>query len=95
MHIRISHVYFRTKYHLAFFYLTTLHRFEKAKIFFYWSVAEWRSDTWFCWCSFLLSYLFCRLLIYISLAFFDETDCKIVELLEIIGCIENLSPFET
>ena len=95
VHIRVRHVNFRTEYHFAFFYLAALHRFEELQVLFNRTIAVRRSHTRFGRCTFLLGDLLCCLLIDIGFSLFDEADSEVVELLEIVGGIEDLSPFET
>ena len=94
MHIGVRHVDFRTEDHLTFLYLTALHGFEETEVFLNRPVAERRSHTGFGRRTFLLCDLLRRLLVDIGFALFDETDSEVVELLEIVGGIEYLAPFE-
>ena len=95
MHVRIRHIDLRTEYHLTFLYLAALHSLKETQVFFYRTVAVRRSYTGFGRRTFLLCDLLGCLLIHVSFALFDEHDGEVVELLEVIGSIEYLSPFET
>ena len=94
VHIRMRHVYFSTQHHLSFLYLAGLHSLKQAQVLFDRTVAERRSNTGFGRCSLLLGNLFRRLFIDISLTLFDKADSQVVELLKVVGSIENLAPFE-
>ena len=95
VHVGISHVYLRTEYHLTVFDFTILHGLEKAKVLVNRAVAVWRCYTGFGRCTFLLSNLLCRLLIYIGFALFDELDGKVIELLEIVRSVVDIAPLES
>ena len=95
VHVGVRHVNFRTKHHFSFLYLATLHRFEELQVLFNRTIAVRRSYTRFGRCTFLLGDLLCCLLINIGFALFDEANSEVVELLEIVGGIKDLSPFET
>ena len=95
MHVRIRHIDLRTQHHLAFLDLTALHRFEQTQVLLNRAVAVRRCHTGFGRRTFLFRNLLRGLLVHIGLTGFDETDSQIIELLEIIGGIEDLTPFET
>ena len=95
MHVRVRHVYLRAQHHLAFLYLTALHRLKEAQVLLHSTVAIRRSHTRLRRRTFLLGYLLRRLLVHVGLAGSDETDSEVVQLLEIIGGIVYLSPLET
>ena len=71
-----------------------MHSFKETKVLFDRTVAERRSDTRFGRRTFLLCNLFRCLLIHIGFALFDEHDSEVIELLEVIGSVIDLSPFE-
>ena len=95
MHVRIRHIDLRAQYHLTFLNLTALHRFEQTQVLFDRTVAVRGCHTRFGRRTFLFRNLLRSLLVHIRLTGFDETDSQIVELLEIIGGIEDLTPLET
>ena len=95
MHVGVRHVNLGAQHHLAFLYLTALHRFKQAQVLFDRTITERRSHTRFGRRSFLFGDLLGGLFVYISFALFDEHDRQVVELLEIIRGIEDLSPFES
>ena len=95
MHVRVCHVDLCTQNHLAFLYLASLHCLEETQVLLDGTITVRRSHTGLGRRTFLLRNLLGCLFIHIGLAFFDETDSEVIELLEIIGGIENMSPFET
>ena len=95
MHVRIGHVDLRAQHHLAFFYLAALHGLEKTQVLLDGAVAVWRCYTGFGRCTFLFRNLLGRLFVHVCLTGLDETDSEVVQLLEIIGGIEDLTPLET
>ncbi len=95
MHVRVCHVDLCTQNHLTFLYLASLHCLEETQVLLDGTITVRRSHTGLGWRTFLLRNLLGCLFIHIGLAFFDETDSEVIELLEIIGGIENMSPFET
>ena len=95
MHVGVRHVDFGTEHHLTFFDLAALHGFEKPQVLFDRPVTVRRRHTGFGRRSFLFGYLLGGLLIDIGFALFDEHDSQVIELLEIIGGIEDLTPFES
>ena len=95
VHVRIGHVDLGTEHHLAILYLATLHSLEETQVLLDWTVAVRRSYTRFGRRTFLFGYLLGGLLVHISLALLDKTDSEIVELLEIVGGIIDITPTES
>ena len=94
VHVRVGHVYLRAEYHLAVFNLAVLHGLEESEVLVDWTVAVWRCYTWLGRCTFLLSYLLGSLFVDIGLALFDKLNSEVVELLEIVGSVVDIAPFE-
>ena len=78
MHVRVRHFNLRTQHHLAFLYLSALHRFEKTQVLFDRTVAVRRCHTGLRRRTFLFGYLLRALLVHVRLALFDEHDSQIV-----------------
>ena len=95
VHIGIGHVYLCTKNHLSIFYIAILHSLEQSQILFHRSIAIGRLGTGFGRCTLLLGYLPGGLLVHIGLPFLDKTDSQVIELLEIVARIVDISPTES
>ena len=89
----MSHVYLGTQYKCAWSGFTTIHVLEKAKIFFYRTVAERTVYAGFSGGAFLLRYGFGTLLVNVSTSLADEPNGKIPQFLEIVACIIYVCPF--
>ena len=81
--------------HGTFFNLTAVHLTKKLKALCDGAVTIRTFHTRLGRSTFLLSYLFGRLLVNISFSFLNKADGEIPELLEIIGCIIFITPLVT
>ena len=95
VHVGICHVELCAKHHRAFYSLRRVHRFEQSKALLNGTVAVWAWRSSGSRCAFLLCDLLRGLLVYISHAFVDHPNGKIPQLLEVIGSVIDVSPFES
>ena len=95
VHIRISHVYFGTQHHGSVFYFSVSHFLKQSQVFLDRTVTIRTIDTRLGRSSFLLGDNFRTLLVDIGFSFLDQTDGKIPQLLEIVGCVIDVTPMES
>ena len=95
VHVRVCHIYFGTQYHSTFFHFAVAHLLEQRQVFFDRTVAIRTIDTRLGRGSFLLGDNFRTLFVDIGFSFFDQTDGKIPQLLEIVGCVIDVTPMES
>ena len=94
VHVWISHVKLRTKYHTSFYSLRSVHFLKEGKAFLNRTVAIWAGSTrgsrsTLLGCNFLSS-----LLVDISMSLLDHPYSKLPQLLEVIGSIIDVAPLK-
>ena len=94
VHVWISHVKLRTKYHTSFYSLRSVHFLKEGKAFLNRTVAIWAGSTrggrsTLLGCNFL-----CSLLVDISMSLLDHPYSKLPQLLEVIGSIIDVAPLK-
>ena len=94
VHVRTCHVNLGAQHHLARFHLARIHLLKKTEALLCRTVTIRRVCSCLCWSSFLLSNLFCRLLIDVGPSLLNQRNSKIPQLLEIITGIIDVAPFE-
>ena len=92
VHIWMRHIYFCTQNHRAIRKFAFAHTLEEVEVFFYRAVAVWTICARSSRRTFLFCNLFSRLFVNVCFTLFDEADCKVVELLEIVRCVINIFP---
>ena len=95
VHIGVGHVNFGTEDHFAWFHVSAVHVVEELEAFFDGSVAIRALDTRLGWCAFLFGYFLGSLLVNIGATLFNKVYGEVPELLEIVGGVEDVAPFET
>ena len=93
VHVGACHVYLGTEHHGAFLNLTAVHLLEQIQCFFDRAVAVGTFHTGLGGSSFLGGNLLGSLFVDVCLAFFDEADSEVPQLLEIVGSVIFVTPF--
>ena len=94
VHVRIGHVDLCPEHHGALGHFAVVHLVEQLEALLCWAIAIGAGRAGLCGCAFLLGYLLAGLLVDVGLALLDEPHSKVPELLEIVGRIIYMSPFE-
>ena len=95
VHIGAGHINLGTEHHLAFLDFAGVHLLEQSEAFFDRTVAVWAFCTRLGRSALLCGDVFRRLFVDVSLAFLNQADGKVPQLLEVIGCIIFISPLES
>ena len=94
VHVWISHVKLRTKYHTSFYSLRSVHFLKESKAFLDRTVAIWAGSTRGSRSTLLGCNFLCSLLVDISMSLLDHPYSKLPQLLEVIGSIIDVAPLK-
>ena len=94
VHVWISHVKLRTKYHTSFYSLRSVHFLKESKAFLNRTVAIWAGSTRGSRSTLLGCNFLCSLLVDISMSLLDHPYSKLPQLLEVIGSIIDVAPLK-
>lgn len=92
VHVGVGHVYLGTEHHGSFLYFAAVHLLEQLQVFFDGAVAVGAFHTRLGGGTFLFGYLFGSLFVDVGLAFLDEADGEVPQLLEVVRSIVFVSP---
>ena len=95
VHVRTAHVNLCAEHHGSFGHFPAVHFLKECETFLNGAVAEGTVRSGLCGCSLLLCDFFAGLFVDVGFSLFDERNCKVPELLEVVRGVIDVSPFES